>query len=80
MPDELPASSVGSSLDVGLTKSHNALADDAAPEDLTAAWVELNDAVTAAYGFPQNAWRDESQVLSRLLKLNQHPSAAPLAE
>jgi len=64
---------------LGLTKLHNALAESKAPPELAAAWVELNDAVTAAYGFPKGTWRDTGEVLSRLLELNERASAAPLA-
>ncbi|MCH7472519.1 hypothetical protein IIA79_06160 [bacterium] len=31
---------------------------------------ELNDAVTACYGWPNGTWRDENEVLKHLLELN----------
>jgi len=30
----------------------------------------LNDAVTACYGWPEGTWRDDNEVLSRLLERN----------
>jgi hypothetical protein len=55
---------------LGLTKLHNLLE---AGEDgaMGRAWVALNDAVTACYGFPKGTWRDEGETLARLLELNQ---------
>ena len=35
------------------------------------AYDELNDAVTACYGFPAGAWRDDKETLRLLLELNQ---------
>jgi len=32
---------------------------------------ELNSEVCACYGWPEDTWRDENEVLSRLLALNQ---------
>ncbi len=54
---------------LGLTKIHNLLEAGQLPE-LSAAYAELNDAVTACYGFPDGTWRDEAKTLARLLELN----------
>lgn len=56
-------------LGLGLTKLHNKLDADELPE-LRAALDELNDAVTACYGFPAGTWRDEGASLRLLLDLN----------
>lgn len=54
---------------LGLTKIHNLLADGELPQ-LSALYEELNEAVTAAYGWPEGTWRDENETLKRLLALN----------
>lgn len=54
---------------LGLTKIHNQLELGTA-SPLRAAYDALNDAVTAAYGFPKGTWRDERETLKRLLQLN----------
>ncbi|HES58442.1 MAG TPA: hypothetical protein ENO21_03330 [Firmicutes bacterium] len=38
--------------------------------ELRALHEELNNAVCACYGWPEDTWRDENEVLSRLLRLN----------
>ncbi|MBI4705119.1 MAG: class I SAM-dependent DNA methyltransferase [Deltaproteobacteria bacterium] len=52
---------------LGLTKIHNELEAGTLPE-LRAAFDELNDAVCACYGFPAGTWRDEREILRRLLE------------
>jgi hypothetical protein len=37
---------------------------------------QLNSAVCACYGWPEDTWRDENEVLGRLLELNQRISHA----
>jgi hypothetical protein len=54
---------------LGLTKLHNLLEAGELP-DLQAAYDELNDSVTAVYGFPAGSWRDDLQTLKLLLALN----------
>lgn len=54
---------------LGLTKIHNQLEEGTA-SPLRAAYDELNDAVTAMYGWPEGTWRDERETLERLLTLN----------
>jgi hypothetical protein len=54
---------------LGLTKIHNLLRDGKLPE-LQRASDAMNDAVNACYGFPEGTWRDEGEVLARLLALN----------
>ena len=54
---------------LGLTKIHNLLEAGELPE-LTAAYEALDDAVCAAYGWPEDAWRDETDTLQRLFKMN----------
>jgi hypothetical protein len=55
--------------ELGLTKIHNLLAEGELPE-LQKLSDELNDAVTACYGWPKDTWRDENETLKRLLALN----------
>jgi len=55
---------------LGLTKIHNRLDAGELPQ-LEAAWVALNDAVAACYGFPEGTWRDERETVHLLLTLNQ---------
>jgi hypothetical protein len=55
--------------DLGLTKIHNLLKAGELP-DLQKAYEEMNDAVTACYGFPVGTWRDERETLRLLLELN----------
>jgi len=68
-------------LNLGLTKLYNLikgktpldkLSDDhrALNTELQDLHVELNNAVCACYGWPEDTWRDENEVLKRLLKLN----------
>ncbi|MBI3070574.1 MAG: class I SAM-dependent DNA methyltransferase [Deltaproteobacteria bacterium] len=54
---------------LGLTKIHNQIEAGKLP-DLRAAYDELNDAVTASYGFPAGIWRDDRETLRHLLELN----------
>jgi hypothetical protein len=54
---------------LGLTKIHNMLKAGELPE-LVNAYEALNDAVTACYGFPKGAWKDEKETLRLLLELN----------
>jgi hypothetical protein len=61
--------------DLGATKIHNLLEEGELP-DLGRARDALDDAVTACYGFPQGAWRDERETLRLLLELN-HEVAPP---
>ena len=55
--------------ELGLTKIHNLLKAGELP-DLQKAYEEMNDAVTACYGFPVGTWRDERETLRLLLELN----------
>jgi hypothetical protein len=55
--------------ELGLTKIHNLLQAGELP-DLQKAYEEMNDAVTACYGFPVGTWRDERETLRLLLELN----------
>lgn len=55
--------------DLGLTKVHNLLKAGELPE-LQKAYEDMNDAVTACYGFPAGTWRDEKQTLRLVLELN----------
>ncbi len=54
---------------VGFTKIHNQL-ESGVDSPVRAAYNALNDAVCAAYGFPESTWRDERETLKRLLQLN----------
>ncbi len=54
---------------LGLTKIYNAMKAGELPE-LQQLHNELNDAVTACYGWPTDTWRDDGAVLRRLLALN----------
>lgn len=55
--------------ELGLTKIHNEIESGKLP-DLRAACDDMNDAVTACYGFPPGVWRDDRETLARLLALN----------
>jgi hypothetical protein len=54
---------------LGLTKIHNELTAGELPE-LGRAYDAMNDAVAACYGFPKGVWRDDREVLRRLLEAN----------
>jgi hypothetical protein len=54
---------------LGLTKIYNLMKQGDLPE-LEELHNRLNDAVTACYGWPEGTWRDDNEVLSRLLALN----------
>ncbi|MCC7477887.1 class I SAM-dependent DNA methyltransferase [bacterium] len=57
----------------GLTTEHQAMVTE-----LQVLHEQLNAAVCACYGWPEETWRDENEVLRRLLELNQRLSAAGL--
>ena len=58
----------------GLTALYNAM-DEGAYSDLKAIHRELDDAVTAAYGWPKTAAHDADEIVQRLLILNQEIAA-----
>ncbi len=60
---------------LGLTKIHNDL-EAGKPADLRAAWEAMNDAVDACYGFAAGTWRDDGELLARVLALNAQVAAA----
>jgi hypothetical protein len=62
-------SSVCRARGLGLTKVHGMLKAGELPE-LGRAYEALNDAVTACYGFPEGLWKDEGEMLRRLLEQN----------
>jgi hypothetical protein len=55
---------------LGLTKLYN-LVDEGAYADLKALHRELDEAVTAAYGWPKAIAQDPAEIVRRLLQLNQ---------
>jgi hypothetical protein len=54
---------------LGLTKLYNLMKAGDLPE-LQTLHDTLNDAVTACYAWPEGTWRDDNEVLTRLLALN----------
>jgi type I restriction-modification system DNA methylase subunit len=56
-------------LKLGLTKVYNKMKAGELPE-LQDLHDKLNDAVNTCYGWPEGAWRDENEVLKRLLDMN----------
>ena len=62
-------------LNLGLTKLYNRMKAGDLTE-LQALHDDLNDAVTACYGWPEATWRDDAEVLRRLLALNRQVADA----
>ncbi len=55
--------------DIGLTKVHNLLKAGTLPE-LRRTYDVLNDAVAVCYNFPKDIWRDDREILARLVEMN----------
>ncbi len=56
-------------LNLGLTKIYNLMKNGDLPE-LQKLHDDLNEAVNECYGWPEGTWRDENEVLKRLLVMN----------